>query len=74
MLKIEREMACSEALAAYNLLEESAKNKIPKEMVEYFEKNASSRFEINLRADVPLEMQYISEKGWQLIKAMSEYI
>jgi len=74
MLKMERRIACTEALAVYELLEEDSKNKIPKEMLEYLTENSSNQISINLRADIPLDMQNISKEGWKLIKAMSEFI
>ena len=74
MLKVEKRIACSEALAVYNLLDNDSKNKVPKKIVRYIEDNASDNIIIKIRPDIPLDMQNISMEGWKLIQIMSQYV
>ena len=74
MLKIEKRIACAEALAVYNLLEPSVKKKIPKDLVKYFEENTSKNIKVAITDEIPLDMQQISEEGWVLIKHMYKYM
>ncbi len=74
MLKIDERIACAEALAVYNLLEEDVKKAIPEDFIKYLGDNATKDVEVNITSLIPLDMQNISEEGYNLIKKMSEFI
>ncbi len=74
MLKEYERIACTEALAVYNLLEEDVKNLVPKEYVTYMMEHASEDIYVNINPMIPLDMQPISKEGWNLIKKMGMHV
>ena len=74
MLKCEERLACAETLNIYNQLDAPSKAKVPKEFVDYLKENATYFVPTTIIPQVPLEDQFISKEGVNLIKKMYKYI
>lgn len=66
-------LAITEAYRVYCFLDEKCKKQIPSAVKVFLEENKDLSVGAELHPEVPLEMQDISQEGWNLIAYLGTY-
>ena len=67
-------LGITETYRYYLLLDDDCKSRIPSNFVEFLEKYKDLSKGEPLHPEIPLEMQEISQEGWNLIYAMGQFL
>ncbi len=67
-------LGITETYRVYCFLDEECKSRIPSAFKEFLEKYKDLSVGVELHPEIPLEMQEISEEGWNLIAYMGTYL
>ena len=64
----------TETYMYYRLLDDECKRRIPEKFVRFLEEYSDLTLDVKIHPEIPLELQEISQEGWNLIAQISKFL